>query len=123
MKIKLFLVLLFCAVTVTAQERIDLLPNYNPYQKKGDIVVRDDSRIFEQWLVDEWQSYQKECYADSQYVGFGYWLSADGMKWWHEVSEDETRWSMTKPFKRYKHREPTFPGFMQYLENKLAGIK
>ncbi len=119
MKTKLFLVLLFCAVTVTAQERIDLMPNYNPYQKRGDIVFRDDSRIFRQWLVDEWQSYQKECYADSQYVGFGYWLSADGMKWWHEVSEDETRWSMTKPFKRYDHRGPTFTGFMDYLGRRI----
>ncbi len=93
-------------------------------------------------LIQQWTSYQKECYADSSLIGFKFIIEetkntqlsqnsyivyreeySNGLhcypKDFYKVSGNHYK----RYEKIYEHKQTTFEGFMEYLKTKLARDK
>ena len=92
-----------------------------------------DSASWRPVTVHDLSEYSKECYADSTaHKGFWFWRTSitgkddiapanDPDAWWRDwdsMGGSLERWYKTKATYRYTHREPTFPGFIQYMKGK-----
>lgn len=72
-------------------------------------LIKHKSRIYS--LLYEYNDYSAECYADSNYV----WCDSVKVS---GMSETSWRFSSKVTWREWKHREPTLPGFMEFLEEK-----
>ena len=82
--------------------------------------------------------YEKECYADSTYEGYGVWVSDMDITWWdtnnttnntmnNTIFEwdgknlkrfDGRKKTLFSSYHRYSHGIKTFPGFLEFLRKK-----
>lgn len=78
-------------------------------------------------ILDEWKLYEQECYTDS----FRVWTmpqsasAIQGAKEWEDTTKmPQTTYYETLiaryPSLQWTHREPSFLGFMEYLERKYG---
>lgn len=102
MKLKFLLLFILAAGTLSAQslfypkqdDRIEF--DTNSYISKSGINIRN-------FLLEEYTKYETECYNDSTFVTT---IGRDEKYPEHAILVIKSFW---------KHREPTFTGFMEYL--------
>lgn len=91
---------------------IDYLDNYG---KHHDIIAEH--------LLSLWQSYKKECYADSTKECFNLYRGMGSDTLYSHCSKYDFDLGANSNFIGQKeiwiHREPTFDGFMQYLDKQV----
>ena len=99
-------------VKLNAQEK-PVIYSVTIYDNIGDQAMKR--------LVFELNLYQAECYADSKLVNMGYYwrFNSEIFKAIHNPNPWESIGNLKKVEKEWIHREPTFLGFMKFLEAKV----
>ncbi len=71
-------------------------------------------------LLYEYREYSEECYADSAKVRMGLFYTFEGNKFKaiYDPKPYESTGNLIEVNDEWIHYEPTFPGFMQFLEEK-----
>jgi hypothetical protein len=108
------------------EKEYDILLNYNLIRiqhPESVLIISDDNKSSNTdilTLLNEYQRYSKECYNDSSkvhyedvgYINYCYRAEFDGWKYNYILNcNDSTHY-------RYVHKQPTFEGFMEWLNTK-----
>ena len=70
------------------------------------------------FILSNWDEYSKECYADSTLEYYEFY--DNGVFWFKtETIHPDDKNSKYKVETVYSHKNPDFPGFMKWLQNKV----
>lgn len=79
-------------------------------------------QALDKWAVDSWREYKAECRADSTERCFGWYVYHEGEEGFVPCEHLGIDPGMDSAFRgtlnRWIHRDPTFEGFMDWLERK-----
>ena len=105
-------IILLVAISLCGQDSLTYRMKA-PLKFKDAIEIKRDLEQLKE-LSDYYESYKRECYNDSAEVWD--WPSV-------KLHNGATCDTLIYPAKVWKHKEPTFDGFMTWLRNILSGGK
>ena len=92
----------------------EFVTDYNVYMFMGLLAMHS-----------EMKNYEMECYADSELVKMGLFYTFEGntFKAIYDPKPYESIGNLIEVNDEWIHQDPTFPGFIKFLDDRFAGVK